>query len=446
MLQRARRRGRARRPAGRRRAGAARGRRLPGGGGARCATRSPSAAGRRRRASATTRSRCCAPGPSAAGASRSRAAQASTASASRPTAVTSRFPALGAITGDWGGGYDVGMAGALRGRAQRGRPRADDAPRAARAGAFRLRRAVERRARDPRRRAARAARRSSSRRSCCGGGGRRGRRRDRRPARRRDRRARARDASTRLGLLDEQVEVVVGGGLMRSADRRLLARDRGTGCASVGPRVVLRRTSAPPIVGAALLGLDALGADAVAQARAARASSARRSSGSRRLEVALMADVRYEQATRIYPGTECPAVDALDLEIARRRVPRPRRPVGLGQDDGAADARRARGGRRGRDLHRRPRRHRPAAEAARRRDGVPELRALPVPHRRREHRVSAARSRSVPKAERDAARARGRGAARARAVPRAQARPALGRPAPARRDGPRDHPRSRACS
>ena len=64
-------------------------------------------------------------------------------------------------------------------------------------------------------------------------------------------------------------------------------------------------------------------------------------------------------------------------------------PVGLGQDDGAADARRARGGRRRRDLHRRPRRHRPAAEEARRRDGLPELRALPVPDRRREHRLPA---------------------------------------------------------
>jgi multiple sugar transport system ATP-binding protein len=29
-----------------------------------------------------------------------------------------------------------------------------------------------------------------------------------------------------------------------------------------------------------------------------------------------MADVRYEHATRIYPGTEVPAVDALDLHIA----------------------------------------------------------------------------------------------------------------------------------
>ena len=29
-----------------------------------------------------------------------------------------------------------------------------------------------------------------------------------------------------------------------------------------------------------------------------------------------MADVRYEQATRIYDGTDAPAVDALDLDIA----------------------------------------------------------------------------------------------------------------------------------
>ncbi|HEX6703041.1 MAG TPA: ABC transporter ATP-binding protein, partial [Gaiellaceae bacterium] len=28
-----------------------------------------------------------------------------------------------------------------------------------------------------------------------------------------------------------------------------------------------------------------------------------------------MADVRYEQATRIYPGTDAPAVDALDLHV-----------------------------------------------------------------------------------------------------------------------------------
>src|SRR3954465_3334758 len=28
-----------------------------------------------------------------------------------------------------------------------------------------------------------------------------------------------------------------------------------------------------------------------------------------------MAEVRYEQATRVYPGTDSPAVDSLDLEV-----------------------------------------------------------------------------------------------------------------------------------
>ena len=29
-----------------------------------------------------------------------------------------------------------------------------------------------------------------------------------------------------------------------------------------------------------------------------------------------MADVRYDHASRIYPGTDAPAVDALELQIA----------------------------------------------------------------------------------------------------------------------------------
>ena len=63
-----------------------------------------------------------------------------------------------------------------------------------------------------------------------------------------------------------------------------------------------------------------------------------------------MADVRFEQATRIYPGTDAPAVDALDLEIADGEFMVLVGPSGLRQDDRAADARRARGGRRRRDL------------------------------------------------------------------------------------------------
>src|SRR4029077_19146659 len=78
--------------------------------------------------------------------------------------------------------------------------------------------------------------------------------------------ARARASLTRLGLQDEPVEIVVGGGLMRTADSELLGRIE-SGLRRVGPRLILRRTTAPPIVGAALLGLDAVGAGRDAQER-----------------------------------------------------------------------------------------------------------------------------------------------------------------------------------
>ena len=113
-----------------------------------------------------------------------------------------------------------------------------------------------------------------------------------------------------------------------------------------------------------------------------------------------MATVTFDKASRIYPGSTTPAVDALDLEIAGRRVPRPGRAVGLRQVHQPAHARRARGRRQGRDPHRRPRRHDAAAEGPRHRDGVPELRALPAHVGRREHglrpqdRGRAARTRS----------------------------------------------------
>ena len=104
-----------------------------------------------------------------------------------------------------------------------------------------------------------------------------------------------------------------------------------------------------------------------------------------------------------------PAVDELDLDDRRRRAARARRPVGLGQVDGAADARRARAARRRRDLHRRPRRQRRAPARPRHRHGVPELRALPAADRRREHGLRAqaagrARRRSGSRSVREAAR------------------------------------------
>jgi N-acetylglucosamine kinase-like BadF-type ATPase len=76
----------------------------------------------------------------------------------------------------------------------------------------------------------------------------------------------ARAATTRLGLTGEAVEVVLGGGLMRAADERLLGAIEG-GLAEIGGGLVVRRTSEPPVVGAALLGLDELGAGIEAEAR-----------------------------------------------------------------------------------------------------------------------------------------------------------------------------------
>ena len=158
-----------------------------------------------------------------------------------------------------------------------------------------------------------------------------------------------------------------------------------------------------------------------------------------------MADVRFEQATRIYPGTVVPAVDALDLHDRRRRVRRPRRALGLRQDDRPAHARRPGGGRLRLRPDRRPRRHRHATEEARRGDGLPELRALPVSDGGGEHGLPA-QDRARQEVGARAPRPRRRRAARADGVPGAKARPALGRSAAAGGDGPRDRARAERLS
>ena len=90
----------------------------------------------------------------------------------------------------------------------------------------------------------------------------------------------------------------------------------------------------------------------------------------------------------LYPGLTAPR-STPSIWNRRRRVPRPGRPLGMRQVHLAADARRARRGQRRRDPHRRPRRHPPAAEGPRHRDGFPELRALPAHDRRRQHGLRA---------------------------------------------------------
>jgi N-acetylglucosamine kinase-like BadF-type ATPase len=66
-------------------------------------------------------------------------------------------------------------------------------------------------------------------------------------------------AIRRLGLVDRDVDVVLGGGLFHRDDPALLERI-GAGIAATAPAARLSQVTAPPVVGAALLGLDRLGA------------------------------------------------------------------------------------------------------------------------------------------------------------------------------------------
>ena len=176
-----------------------------------------------------------------------------------------RFPALGPTTGDWGGGYDVGEAGLYAAaRSEDGRGLVTrlerlvpahfglDSPlevaRRMHVGEIPQRRVVE---------LAPVVLRAAAGDAVAAGI--------------RDRLvdeivALARATVTRLGLLNEAVEIVVGGGLMRGADSELLGRI-DAGLRQVGADLRLRRTTLPPVVGAALLALDELGAGPDAQER-----------------------------------------------------------------------------------------------------------------------------------------------------------------------------------
>lgn len=79
--------------------------------------------------------------------------------------------------------------------------------------------------------------------------------------------AMARVALERLDLVEEPAEVLLGGGLLQSGDGRLSSAVEDE-LRRVAPRVSVTAPSSPPIVGAALLALDAVGADADAQRRA----------------------------------------------------------------------------------------------------------------------------------------------------------------------------------
>ena len=70
----------------------------------------------------------------------------------------------------------------------------------------------------------------------------------------------------RLGLNEQPVPVALGGGLMQSNDPRLIGAIKA-GVAHDAPSATVHVTSSPPIVGAALLGLDEVGAGEAAQVR-----------------------------------------------------------------------------------------------------------------------------------------------------------------------------------
>jgi len=79
----------------------------------------------------------------------------------------------------------------------------------------------------------------------------------------------------RLDLQDEAVEVVLGGGVFDTDDVAFHERV-AAGVHEVAPRAVLLRLDAPPVLGAALIGLDAIGAapTALAAVRGALAATA----------------------------------------------------------------------------------------------------------------------------------------------------------------------------
>jgi N-acetylglucosamine kinase-like BadF-type ATPase len=182
-----------------------------------------------------------------------------------PDGRHARFPALGAITGDWGGGYDLGLAAlSAAARSEDGRGPETSLERSVPAH-FALEKPSElgeaiHRGRIPMQRlnelaptlVAAAATDEVA-----------GRIVDRLPE---EIVAMVRVALERLELARRPVEVLLGGGVLQAADGRLLAAIEA-GLREVGPGIRVRPTNAPPIVGAALLGLDELGANGEAEER-----------------------------------------------------------------------------------------------------------------------------------------------------------------------------------
>jgi len=176
-----------------------------------------------------------------------------------------RFPALGEITGDWGGGHDVGMAAlGAAARSEDGRgPKTSlehsvpahfglgtpqEVAEAMHLGMLSRRRVLElpplvfaEAASDEV--AAKIVNRLTE-----------------------EIAAFVRASLTRLELTQERVEVAIGGGIARNLDGPVLELLAGR-LREIGPQIELHPTSAPPVLGAALCALGVLGVNGDARAR-----------------------------------------------------------------------------------------------------------------------------------------------------------------------------------
>ncbi len=111
-----------------------------------------------------------------------------------------------------------------------------------------------------------------------------------------------------LACADAAVEVVLGGGIFDTHDAGFHARV-ADGIHAVAPRAVLRRLTVPPVLGAALLGLDAIGADDRGQGPTAHRPHERLTRDSPiPLLIPIAMPARW--AERYVPALPRPAVDA----------------------------------------------------------------------------------------------------------------------------------------
>jgi N-acetylglucosamine kinase-like BadF-type ATPase len=182
-----------------------------------------------------------------------------------PDGRHARFPALGPITGDWGGGFDVGLAAlSAAARSEDGRGPRTKLERSVPehfglAAPHELAEEIHRNRIDLRR----VAELPPVVFAAAGS--------DAVAAQIVDRLAGevvalARVALKRLGLERQPAEVLLGGGLLQAADGRLVSAIESR-LQETAPSVEVRRARSAPIVGAALLALDEVGAEQAAQTR-----------------------------------------------------------------------------------------------------------------------------------------------------------------------------------